>query len=62
MLETTKVFEGLQLSWKYPIIGNNVWVTVWVGVGVGVGAQILSIHMLLIVMFTPTSAEGNLPQ
>ena len=62
MLETTKVFEGLQLSWKYPTIGNNVWVTVWVGVGVGVGTQELSTHTSLMIMFTPESAEGNLPQ
>ena len=57
-----KVFDGLQLSWKYPTIGDNVCVGVVVGVAVGTGAQVLSIHISLIIMFTPTSADGNLPQ
>ena len=57
-----KVFEGLQLSWKYPTIGANVCVGVVVGVAVGTGAQVLSTHTSLIRIFTPTSADGNLPQ
>jgi hypothetical protein len=56
------VFKGSQLSWKYPTIGANVGVGVTVGVAVGIGAQVLSIHISLIWMFTPTSADGNLPQ
>ena len=56
------MFDGLQLSWKYPTIGANVCVGVVVGVAVGTGAQVLSIHISLIIMFTPTSADGNLPQ
>lgn len=63
MLETIKIFKGSQPSWKYPITVGNVCVNVGVGVGVGVNeVHPLPIHSSLIWIFTPTSADGNLPQ
>ena len=63
MFDTAKVFDGLQLSWKYPTTVGNVAVNVgvWVGVGV-IEVQVLLTQSWFTWIFTPTSAEGNLPQ